>query len=150
MEDFMKLKNMTREELEVLSYTDLTDLLLKENKKPMNTAALFKKICALLGYTEEEYAAKIGDYYTSLTTDKRFVLLASGDWDLRDHHSVEIVIDDDDDEELLEEEEEEPEEEMIPEEEEDIDVALEDDDLTDDDDDIDDLAIISDEEEEEE
>ena len=143
----MKLKNMTREELEVLSYTDLTDLLLKENKKPMNTAALFKKICALLGYTEEEYAAKIGDYYTSLTTDKRFVLLDSGDWDLRDHHSVEIVIDDD--EELLEEEEEEPEEEMASEEEEDIDVALEDDDLTDDDD-IDDLAIISDEEEEEE
>ena len=148
MEDFMKLKNMTREELEVLSYTDLTDLLLKENKKPMNTAALFKKICALLGYTEEEYAAKIGDYYTSLTTDKRFVLLDSGDWDLRDHHSVEIVIDDD--EELLEEEEEEPEEEMASEEEEDIDVALVDDDLTDDDDDIDDLAIISDEEEEEE
>ncbi len=144
----MKLKNMTREELEVLSYTDLTDLLLKENKKPMNTAALFKKICALLGYTEEEYAAKIGDYYTSLTTDKRFVLLDSGDWDLRDHHSVEIVIDDD--EELLEEEEEEPEEEMASEEEEDIDVALVDDDLTDDDDDIDDLAIISDEEEEEE
>ena len=148
MEDFMKLKNMTREELEVLSYTDLTDLLLKENKKPMNTAALFKKICALLGYTEEEYAAKIGDYYTSLTTDKRFVLLDSGDWDLRDHHSVEIVIDDD--EELFEEEEEEPEEEMASEEEEDIDVALVDDDLTDDDDDIDDLAIISDEEEEEE
>ena len=144
----MKLKNMTRQELEVLSYTDLTDLLLKENKKPMNTAALFKKICALLGYTEEEYAAKIGDYYTSLTTDKRFVLLDSGDWDLRDHHSVEIVIDDD--EELLEEEEEEPEEEMASEEEEDIDVALVDDDLTDDDDDIDDLAIISDEEEEEE
>lgn len=146
----MKLKDMSKEELEVLSYTDLTNLLLKENKKPMNTAALFKKICELLEYSDEDYASKIGDYYTSLTIDKRFVLLASGEWDLRDHHSVEIVIDDDEEEELLEEIEE-PEEEIVPEEvEEDIDAVIEDDDLTDDDDDIDDLSIISDDEIEEE
>lgn len=146
----MKLKDMSKEELEVLSYTDLTNLLLKENKKPMNTAALFKKICELLEYSDEDYASKIGDYYTSLTIDKRFVLLASGEWDLRDHHSVEIVIDDDEEEELLEEIEE-PEEEIVPEEvEEDIDAVIEDDDLTDDDDDIDDLSIISDDDIEEE
>ena len=88
----MKLKDMSKEELEVLSYEDITSLLLKENKKPMNTPTIFRKICDLLGYGEEEYAAKIGDYYTSLTIDKRFLLLPSGEWDLRDHHSVEIVM----------------------------------------------------------
>ena len=41
----MKLKEMTKEELEGLSYTDLTEMILKENKKAMNTPSIFKKIC---------------------------------------------------------------------------------------------------------
>ena len=34
----MNLKDMTKEEIEALSYTDLTCILLTENKKPMSTA----------------------------------------------------------------------------------------------------------------
>ena len=146
----MSLKDMTKEELEVLSYTDLTYMLLKENKKTMNTPTLFKLICDLLGYSDEEYAAKIGDYYTSLTIDKRFVLLDNAEWDIRDNHKIELVVDDDEEEmDETEESEEENEEEMNEtEEEEDIDSM--DDDLDDVDDDLEDLAIIDDEENEEE
>ena len=144
----MSLKDMTKEELEVLSYTDLTYMLLKENKKTMNTPTLFKLICDLLGYSDEEYAAKIGDYYTSLTIDKRFVLLDNAEWDIRDNHKIELVVDDDEEEmDETEESEEENEEEMDEtEEEEDIDSM--DDDLDDVDDDLEDLAIIDDEENE--
>ena len=71
----MNLDSMTQEELELLSYTDLTELILKENNGAMNTAAIFKKISALVSLTDEEYASKIGDFYTSLTTDKRFIFL---------------------------------------------------------------------------
>ena len=71
----MELKNMSREEIEMMSYTDLTYIILKDNKKPMNTADLFKKICELLDFGEDEFNAKIGDYYTSLTIDKRFYML---------------------------------------------------------------------------
>lgn len=146
----MSLKNMTKEELEVLSYTDLTYMLLKENKKTMNTPTLFRLICDLLEYSDEEYAAKIGDYYTSLTIDKRFVLLDNAEWDIRDNHKIELVVDDDEEEmDETEESEEENEEEMDEtEEEEDIDSM--DDDLDDVDDDLEDLAIIDDEENEEE
>ncbi len=146
----MSLKDMTKEELEVLSYTDLTYMLLKENKKTMNTPTLFKLICDLLGYSDEEYAAKIGDYYTSLTIDKRFVLLDNAEWDIRDNHKIELVVDDDEEEmDETEESEEENEEEMDEtEEEEDIDSM--DDDLDDVEDDLEDLAIIDDEENEEE
>lgn len=144
----MKLKNMPKEELELMSYTDLTEMLLKENKKPMNTPTVFHKICDLLGYGDDEYASKIGDYYTSLTIDKRFVLLENNEWDLRDHHSINLSLEEDDyeDEEMIDEEEEmeEPEEE-----EENIDEVNTDEELeVDDDDDIDELNIISDEEEE--
>ena len=97
----MKLKEMKKEELEVLSYTDLTELILKENKNSMNTPSIFKKICELLELDEENYMNQIGDYYTSLTTDKRFILLDNSEWDLKEKHKVEIdlieaVADDDD------------------------------------------------------
>lgn len=143
----MKLKNMKKEELEILSYTDLSEMILKENKKPMNTADIFKTICELLELSEDEYANKIGDYYTSLTTDKRFTLLDKGLWDLKDNHKVEIVLDDDDEEEIFEYEETEPEEI-----EEDIDESVEitDDEIDlDDDEDMEDLSIVDEEEIEE-
>ena len=144
----MKLKDMKKEELEVLSYTDLTEMILKENKKPMNTPSVFKKICELLDLSEEEYSEKIGDYYTSLTTDKRFILLDSAEWDLKDKHKVEIILDEDDEDEVFDEEEMEEDEEL----EEDMDESVEitDDEVDlDDSDDLEDLSIVDDEDLEE-
>ena len=112
------LKNMKLEELEILSYADLTELILKEENKTFTTPVIFRKICDLLGYTDEEYTDKIGDYYTSLSTDKRFVFLDNNEWDLREKTPVAIVLDDDEDEE--EEIEEEDEEEVTDEYEEDV------------------------------
>ena len=144
----MKLKDMTIEELEALSYADLAYLILKENSKSMNTPSVFKEICKLLGISDEEYSAKIGDFYTSLTTDKRFVLLDNTEWDLRDNHSIKIVMDDEDDEEEVLDEDEESEdiEDSSEEIEEDIDAQVDDDDIVDDDD-LDDLAIVDEDEE---
>ncbi len=144
--NFMKLNDMPIEEIELLSYTDLTYLLLKENGKSMNTPSIFKEICKLLGYSDEEYAAKIGDYYTSLTIDKRFVLLENNEWDIRDRHSIELVMDEEDETEEVEETEEE-EEQPEETEEEDIDEII-DDEI--DDDDMEELSIVSEEDEEEE
>ncbi len=140
----MKLKDKSPEELELMSYTDLTYMILKEEKKTMNTAVIFRKICELLGLTEEDFSNKIGDYYTSLTIDKRFVMLENGDWDVRDNHAVELSLDDDDEDEVSEESEEEIEDEE--ESEEDIDTVIDDDDLDDNDDDLDDLAVLDEDE----
>ncbi len=145
--NFMKLNDMPIEEIELLSYTDLTYLLLKENGKSMNTPSIFKEICKLLGYSDEEYATKIGDYYTSLTIDKRFVLLENNEWDIRDRHSVELVMDEEDETEEEVEETEEEEEQPQETEEEDIDEII-DDEI--DDDDMEELSIVSEEDEEEE
>lgn len=143
----MKIKDMKKEELELLSYYDIAALLLKENK-PMNTPTLFKTICDLLELSDDEYTNKIGEFYTSMTTDKRFILLDSAEWDLRDNHAVKITIDDDDDEE--ETDEEEIEEEEI-ENDEDVEEPIDDEelDVDDDDDDLEDLSIVSEEDVEE-
>ncbi len=88
------LNEMSRENLELLSYTKIAEMYLKENKTTMNTADLFKEICKLLGLNDEEYQEKIGDFFESLTTSKDFILLNDGNWDLRANHSVKIDIDD--------------------------------------------------------
>ena len=92
----MKISKMTKEELEVLSYADLTELILKEGKKGLKTPDVFKKICKLLELTDEEYNNQIGDYYTSLTNDKRFIFL-NGVWDLKERHTSNIIMDNDED-----------------------------------------------------
>ena len=144
----MKLKDMKKEELEVLSYTDLTEMILKEKKKPMNTPSVFKEICKLLDLSDQEYSEKIGDFYTSLTTDKRFILLDSAEWDLKDKHKVEIVLDDNDEDEEFDEEDV-----KVVEETEEVDESVEitDDEVDlDDSDDLGDLSIVNDEDLEEE
>ena len=145
----MKLKDMKKEELEVLSYTDLTEMILKENKKAMNTPSIFKKICDLLELNEEDYTNQIGDYYTSLTTDKRFILLDSAEWDLKDKHKVEIVMEDDEDEDAIFEEESDEDEDLDDETVEDESIEITDDEI-DLDDGMEDLSIVTDDEIEEE
>ena len=149
----MKLNKMPKEELETLAYSDLTEMILKEKKKAINTPTLFKEICKLLELTDDDYANQIGDYYTSLTTDKRFILLDNACWDLRDKHKVEIILDDEDmeDEEYDEDSLEDDEDEVVETvESEDIDAMADEEGIDTDDDDLDDLTIIDDEDIEEE
>lgn len=106
----MKLNKMKKEELELLSYTDLTKMILEEEGKSFTTPDVFRKICELLELSDDDYVNKVGDYYTALTTDKRFVFLEDGTWDLKDKHKVEIVLDEDEEVETEELDEEEGEE----------------------------------------
>ena len=135
----MKLKDLTKEELKTLSYTDLTNLVLSDSKKPMTTPVVFKKICELLDYSDSDYENKIGDYYTSLTLDKRFVLLDSHEWDLRERHAVALDVDDEEEIDSEEETEDENEEENIDDEVEDE---------LDDEDDLEDMMVDDEENEE--
>ena len=72
----MKLKQLSEVELELLSLQDLAELILEENKTTLSTADIFKHICELKGLSEDVYNNKIGDFYTSLMTDKRFIMLS--------------------------------------------------------------------------
>ena len=88
----MSLSKMKKEDLELLSNKDITNLILEENKEPLNTAELFKKIIKLLELPDSVFESKIGDYYTALSTDKRFILLDDGTWDLRSRHTSDKVV----------------------------------------------------------
>ena len=142
------MKSIKKEDVINMSYKDITNLLLESNKAGMNTLDLFQKIVDLLELPKSTVDNNIADYYTSLTTDKRF-LLVDGLWDLRSRHtSDKVLIMPEEDEE--EEEEENLENEEI-EEEDDLEDSFEDDiddDTTydDDDDGLGDLVVLDEDE----
>ena len=105
----MSLKTMKKDELELMSNKDIAYMILEESKRKLNTADLFKKVIKLLELPESTFEKKIADFYTALSTDKRFILLDNGKWDLRSNHTSDKVIkvSDEEDEESDEENEEE-------------------------------------------
>ncbi len=150
----MSIRKKDKLDLELMSYTDIAYEILKEDKKQYNTPNLFKEVCNLLGLEESEFESKIGDFFTALTTDKRFILIDSINWDLKENHVVKVVIDDGEEEEVADDEED-TQEELESDEEDNDNETLEDDysdeaiDDLDVDDEMEDLTIIDDDEIEE-
>lgn len=103
-----KLKEFTKEELEIMSYDDIAYIILENENKKMKINELFKKVCNVLELSNEEFLDKIADFFEILTTDKRFILLNDGFWDLKAKHSERVIIEEDDEEieEIPEEHEE--------------------------------------------
>ncbi len=148
----MSIRKKDKLDLELMSYTDIAYELIKEEKKQINTPNLFKEVCNLLELSEEEFESKIGEFFTALTTDKRFILIDSVNWDLKENHVVKVVIDDGE-EETVEDVEEEKEDDNVDEEENE---EIEEDDYSDEaiddldvDDEMSDLTIMNEDELEE-
>jgi len=116
----MSISKMKKEELELMSNKDIAYMIMEESKRKLNTADLFKKIIKLLDLPESTFEKKIADFYTALSTDKRFILLDNGKWDLRSNHTSDKIVkiadeDDEEDDEETDEEEQELEDEEIEE-----------------------------------
>lgn len=143
----MDIRKMPLEELELLSYIDIAYAILKSDKKPKTTPELFGEVCKLLDITEDQMFEMIGDFYTSLTTDKRFLLLENAEWDLKEFHAVKPVVEDLDEED--EDIEVDSDETTDADENEDEDSVGDFDDEGDSFEELDDLAIVSEDELEE-
>lgn len=143
----MNLKNISKEELETMGYDEIAYLVLENYKKKMKLYDLFKKVCNVLKLPEETVENRITDFFELLSTNKKFVLLKNGYWDLATNHLQDIVVEDDEDAtgEELEENEDDMDDALENEEEEDIFY----DDTIDDDEEEDDLKdlVIMDEDE---
>lgn len=108
----MKLKDISKEELEMMGYAELAEIVLNESKKKMKIADIFKKICKALGLTDAEYEDRISEFFEIVSTNKLFTILPQGYCDLKTRHNTKIIMDEDDEEIIVDEEleSEEPEE----------------------------------------
>lgn len=136
----MKFKTISKEDLEVLPFDDIAYIILKEKGKKMKINDIFKIICDTLNLGDSAFENQIGDFFALLATEKRFIQLEKGYWDLRENHTSEINIKEleDEDDEII------PEEEKDYEENEEYDYYDDIDDMDDDkeDDDYKDLVIV--------
>jgi len=142
----LKTRKLTQEQLEKMSYSDVAELVLTENKKPMKVQDLFTNVIKLMELPDSFFEKKIGDFFALLSTDKRFIMIEKGLWDLRINHSNKITIsvdEEEDEEDLIEEEE--TYDDITDEEDVDNNINYDDEDTVDDDDDDDykDLVIIN-------
>lgn len=142
----MKLKDLTKDELEAMSYDDIALMVLSESNSQMKINELFKKVCDLIGLSDEEFVDKLPAFFDVLSTDHRFIMLENGLWDLKSKHATKVVIEPDDEEDI----EEDIDLDDLEEEDEKEDIYADDDDaddLNDEDDDLKNLVIIDEDEE---
>ena len=88
----MKFTTVNKEDLETLSFDDIAYIILKEKGKKMKITDLFKIICDTLDLGDSAYENQIGDFFALMSTEKRFIQLEKGYWDLRENHTAEISI----------------------------------------------------------
>ena len=139
----MKLKQIPKEELELMGYDDIALLILQESGKKMKLRDIFAKVINVLGLPEETIDEELMEFFELMSTNKKFVMLDKGYWDLQSRHKLDLVFDTEEDDEELENEEEDNIEEET---EEDDDIFYDKDDETDDvaEDDLADLVVVDD------
>ncbi|MDD5865193.1 MAG: DNA-directed RNA polymerase subunit delta [bacterium] len=145
----MSIKNLTNEDIDTLSYDELANLILQENKKQMKIIDIFKKICELKNMTEKDFEDKIADFYDLISTNKEFLVLEKGFCDLRKNHTPDVIIEDEDELDPEEIDEEIIDEDDISDDEEDIfyDNSSNEDDVDTDDDELSDFMVVDEEDE---
>lgn len=114
----MSIKNLTKEDIDTLSYEELAYLIIQDKHSKMKIIDIFKKICELKNMNEKEFEDKIADFYDLISTNKEFLVLEKGYCDLRKNHTPNVIIEDEDDvdteeiEENIEDDAEETEEDI--------------------------------------
>lgn len=97
----MKKINLNEQELATMSYDDVASVILENNGKKMKTPDLFKEVIKVMNLPESDFEKHIADFFELLSTDKRFIMVEKGFWDLKINHSAKIFIDDEEDEDEI-------------------------------------------------
>lgn len=140
----MKKIEINEEELEMMNYNDIAHVILENYGKKMKLTDLFTEVGNVLGMDEGTYQSHIADFFELLSTDKRFIMLEDGYWDLKIKHNKGMEAfdeEDDNEDDIVLEDEEETDEDIY-----DDSMKTPDDDV--DDDDLSDLVIVDDLDEE--
>ena len=87
----LNFREMTTEQLQEESLIDLGFAILEDRKNAMTLPDLFEEIQKLVGYSDEEMAARKPQFYTDMNIDGRFLAIAENQWGLREWYPVEQI-----------------------------------------------------------
>ena len=77
--------------MKALSLPETAYQILANSKEPLKFSELYAQLAKELEMSEEEKAAHIGQLYTDISLDGRFVALTDNYWDLRSRHTYDKV-----------------------------------------------------------
>jgi DNA-directed RNA polymerase subunit delta len=87
----MKLANLSKEEVSEMAYIEIANVLLIEKKEAIDFKVMMDKIQKLLGLSDAEVSEKMGQFYTDLNVDGRFISIGDNRWGLKGWYPVEQV-----------------------------------------------------------
>ena len=97
----MKPIKLTDDELLSMSYDDVAYIILENNQKKMKIQDLFKEVIKIMKLDSKEFEKHLADFFELLSTDKRFIMLEKGYWDLKINHKTKLIIEEDEEEEII-------------------------------------------------
>lgn len=145
----MKLKNLSKEDLETMSFGEIAEVILAENGSQLKIVDIFRKICTLLEMSDTEFENKVADFFELISTDKKFIVLDKGFCDLRKKHTPKLIVEEDEEEIVEQDSIEEVEQSELEEDtENDIfyDSSSDEDDVEDNDDELTDFIVVDEDE----
>ena len=87
----MQLANLSKEEVSELALIEIANLLLIEKKEAIDFKVMMDEIQKMLGLTDEQVSEKMGQFYTDLNVDGRFISIGDNRWGLKGWYPVEQV-----------------------------------------------------------
>ena len=87
----LNFREMTTEQLQEESLIDIGFAILEDRKNSMTLPELFEEIQKLVGYSNEQMAARKPQFYTDMNIDGRFLAIAENQWGLREWYPVEQI-----------------------------------------------------------
>jgi DNA-directed RNA polymerase subunit delta len=84
----MKLKNYSEEQIREMPLTEIAYLYISTLKHPVSFNKLVDIVFSMADISDNK-SEKMGQFYTDLTVDGRFVTFSNGNWDLRYRHRFE-------------------------------------------------------------
>ncbi|MBY0123275.1 DNA-directed RNA polymerase subunit delta [Bacillus sp. S/N-304-OC-R1] len=85
----MSLYELSKEELQEMSFIEVAYELLKGKKEALAFQDIMDELTTLLDLTEDQVRAKIAQFYTDLNIDGRFLGLGDNKWGLRVWYPIE-------------------------------------------------------------
>ncbi|MGY4688385.1 DNA-directed RNA polymerase subunit delta [Salibacterium sp. K-3] len=84
----MSISDYNEEEIEEMSAIELAHILLEDEKKPYEYAALVNRIAELKGLTSDQSKNRKTKLFTAMNLDGRFVHLGENHWGLRGWYTL--------------------------------------------------------------
>ena len=76
---------------EAMSMLEVAELLIQRKIKPQKFEKIAKEVCEIMGLTDEQFQARLPQFYSDLTLSGKFVTVGEDKWDLKSRQKYEVA-----------------------------------------------------------